>query len=296
MSNLRGIFPATVTPYDKSGTFDPVAMRKVIGHQLRAGVHGFYLCGGTGEGLLLKREEHRAVVETVIDEVGGKVPVISHVGAFQTDGALGRAEDARNAGVDAISALPPAYFYTPDEKEIVHYYRKLAEAAALPLLIYNIPARTGVTMTTKLYEDLLNIDDIIGMKDSTGDLFAIGKFIAQRPEATLFNGEDTVLLGGLMAGACGGIGLTYNLMPRWFVQLWDAVQDGNMAEAAELQEKINKCISILLNFNLIAAAKQMMAWIGLECGVPRTPLRELEDDEKIQLRKNLENTGYFEQA
>ena len=295
MKQLRGIFPATVTPFDKSGAFDPAAMRKIVRHQLKAGVHGFYLCGGTGEGLLLKREEHREVVETVIDEAGGKVPVISHVGAFQTDDTLARAEDARNAGVAAMSALPPAYFYKPDEKALVQYYRRLAEAAVLPLLIYNIPARTGVTMTPELYGELLDIENIIGMKDSTGDLFSIGRFVAQRPEATVFNGEDTVLLGGLLAGACGGIGMTYNLMPYWFVRLWDAVQAGNMKEAAGWQEKINKSVFVLLGFEGMAATKQTMAWMGLECGVPRTPLRALEDDEKDQLRKGLEAAGFFEQ-
>ncbi len=294
MKNLRGIFPATVTPYNKDGAFDAPAMRKIIRHQLEAGVHGFYLCGGTGEGLLLKREEHREVVETVIDEVGGKVPVISHVGAFQTDETLARAEDARNAGVDAMSALPPAYFYQPDEKALVRYYARLAEAAVLPLLIYNIPARTGVTMTPELYGELLDIDNIIGMKDSSGDVFSIGRFVAQRPDATVFNGEDTVLLGGLLAGACGGIGLTYNLMPRWFVQIWDAVQDGDMPAAAALQERINECIAVVISVEGLASAKQIMAWMGLECGVPRTPMRALDEEEKNQLRKGLEAVGFFE--
>ena len=293
MKELRGIFPATVTPYNKNGTFDASAMRKIIRHQLGAGVHGFYLCGGTGEGLLLTRKEHRAVAETVVDEVGGEVPVISHVGAFQTAETLARAEDARVIGVDAMAALPPAYFYKPDERGLVQYYTKLAETAALPLLIYNIPQRTGVTMTSKLYAQLLEIDNIVGMKDSSGDVYSIGRFVSQCPDAVVFNGEDTMLLGGLLAGACGGIGLTYSLMPQLFVRLWDAVKAANLPAAVAAQERINECIAAIISVEGIASAKQILAWMGLECGEPRTPIRPLDEEEKGRLRSALDAVGFF---
>ena len=196
MSELVGIFPATVTPFDNDGAFDAGAMRRIVRHQLGAGVHGLYVCGGTGEGLLLTTAEHRAVIETVVDEVAGKVPVVSHVGAFQTAETLARARDARAVGVDAVAALPPAYFYKPDDEGLLQYYSVLAEAAApLPLLIYNIPQRTGVAMTPELYARMLEIENIVGMKDSTGDVYAIGQFVSQRPEAVLFGGADSVLLG-----------------------------------------------------------------------------------------------------
>lgn len=295
MREFRGIFPAIVTPFTQSGDFDPGAMRRIVRYQLAAGVHGFYLCGGTGEGLLLTREEHRAVSETVVDEVGGKVPVISHVGAFRTDETLLRAEDARAAGVDAIAALPPAYFYKLDEKGLVGHYAKLAETAALPLLIYNIPQRTGVTMTSELYARLLEIDHIVGMKDSSGDVYALGRFAAQQPDAVLFNGEDRVLLGGLLAGACGGIGMTYNLMPRRFVKLWESVQAGNQLAAAKMQEGINECIAVIISFEGIAATKQIMAWLGHACGEPRSPIRPLDEDERSRLRKTLDAVGFFKE-
>ena len=261
MSQLRGIFPATVTPFDEGSVFDGAAMRRIVKYQLNAGVHGFYLCGGTGEGLLLTTSEHRAVAETVVDEVAGKATVVSHVGAFQTADTLVRAKDAKEVGVDAVAALPPAYFYKPDEQGLVQYYSLLAEEAApLPVLVYNIPQRTGVTMTPDLYDRLLEIENIIGMKDSSGDVFAIGGFVSQQPDAVIFNGDDTVVLGGLLAGARGGIGLTYNLMPQLFVKLWDAVQAGDMTLAAETQQCINERIAIVIRWEGLAAAKQILAW------------------------------------
>ena len=295
MSELRGVFPATVTPYDSDGAFDAAAMRKIVRHQLGAGVHGFYVCGGTGEGLLLTTAEHRAVAEAVVNEVAGEVPVISHVGAFQTAETLARAEDARAIGVDAIAALPPAYFYKPDEEGLVQYYSVLAAAASpLPLLIYNIPQRTGVTMTPDLYARLLEIDNVVGMKDSSGNVFAIGQFASQRPEAVLFSGDDSALVGALLAGASGGIGLTYNLIPQWFVRLWDAVQAADLPAAAAAQNRINECVAAVTSVEVIAAAKQSLAWMGLECGQPRTPIRPLDEGEQQRLRAALDGVGFFD--
>ncbi len=295
MSGLRGVYPATVTPCDSNGEVDAAAMRKILRHQLNAGVHGFYICGGTGEGLLLTTAEHRVVAETAVDEVAGKVPVISHVGAFQTAETMQRARDARAVGVDAIAAIPPSYFYKPDDDGMVSYYEELAAAGApLPLLIYNIPGRTGVTMTPDLYARLLEIDNVVGMKDSSGNLFGISQFVAQRPEAVLFSGDDTQLLYALLAGAGGGIGLTYNLMPQLFVQLWDAVQADDLPTAAATQNRINEFVAVICTVETIAAAKQTMAWMGLECGLPRSPIRPLREDEQQLLRGALEAVGFFE--
>lgn len=295
MTELRGVYPAIVTAFDSDGAFDEMAMRKIIRHQLTAGVHGFYSCGGTGEGLLLTTAEHRAVAETMVDEVAGKARVISHVGAFQTADALARAKDAREIGVDAIAALPPAYFYKPDDEGMLQYYTVLAAAAApLPLLIYNIPGRTGVTMTQELYGKLLEIDNVVGMKDSSGNIFEIGQFVAQRPDATMFSGDDTSLLAALLAGAGGGIGLTYNLMPQLFVRLWDAVQAADLPAAAATQNRINEVVTAIVSVEVVAAAKQTMAWMGLECGHPRTPIRPLNADEQHRLRTALDAVGFFD--
>ena len=296
MSELRGVYPATVTPCDSNGGFDAAAMRKIICHQLDAGVHGFYLCGGTGEGLLLTTAEHRTVVETAVDEVAGKVPVISHVGAFQTADTMERAKDALAIGVDAIAAVPPSYFYKPDDEGMLLHYTELAAAAApLPVLIYNIPGRTGVTMTPDLYAKLLEIDNVVGMKDSSGSVFGIGQFVAQCPQAVLFSGDDTQLLAALLPGAGGGIGLTYNVIPQLFVQLWDNVQAGDLPAAAATQNRINEFVAAIIRVEVIAAAKQTMAWMGLECGLPRSPIRPLREDEQQQLRGALDALGLFDE-
>ena len=121
MDNLRGIFPATVSTFDMDGKFDPVSMRRIVRHQIDAGVHGLYVCGGTGEGLLMNSKERQDLLETVLDETRGDVTVIAHVGAFQIPESIALAQHASGIGVDAISALPPSYFYKPDEISQINY-------------------------------------------------------------------------------------------------------------------------------------------------------------------------------
>ncbi len=295
MRELKGIYPAIVTAFDDEGAYDPEAMRRIVRHQLEAGVHGFYVCGGTGEGLLLTRQERQAVLETVLDEVQGRAGVIAHIGAFQTAETIALAGHASQAGTDAIAALPPAYFYRPDERALVRYYTAVAEATEIPLLIYNIPGRTGITMTRELLAHLLEVENIVGMKDSSGDVYALSLFLSGEEKPVVFEGEDSVLAAGLMVGACGGIGASYNMIPHLFVALWNSFQAGELEEVGKIQSRINQLIAALGLVDLFAGLKQTLAWMGLECGVPRTPNRPLTVAETAQLRRSLESAGFFEE-
>lgn len=292
---LAGIYPATVTPFSSDGTFSANAMRKIIRHQLDAGVDGFYLCGGTGEGLLLTREEREATLECVIDEVDGGAGVIAHVGAFQTAETIALARHASQAGADAIAALPPSYFYKPDHLGLVQYYTAIAEASDLPLLIYNIPQRTGVAMTEELFEEMLALPNVIGMKDSTGDIEALASFLGIGDNPVIFEGEDTTVLPALMTGAAGGVGATYNMMPQLYVKLWRAYQDRNFVTAESVQSRITEIIFALLKVDVISGVKQAVNWMGLECGEGRSPNRSLTDEEKTRLRTALDKVGFFDE-
>ena len=189
MTAFKGIYPAIVTPFDQAGAFSPAAMRAVVQYQLKAGVHGFYICGGTGEGLLLTVDERQAVLETVLQEVAGRAQVIAHVGAFQTADTLALARHAGQAGADAIAALPPAYFYKPDTLGLIRYYSEVASASSLPLLVYNIPHRVGINMTQGLFDQLLEIPNVVGMKDSSGNIYALSLFFLRRQDTRHLSGR-----------------------------------------------------------------------------------------------------------
>ena len=294
MKKLEGIIPAVITPFGKDGRFDPPAMRRVVSHQLAAGVDGLYVCGGTGEGLLMTSEERQEALETVLDEVDGRALVIAHIGAFRVDETMVLARHASQAGADAIAALPPAYFYVPDEVTLFRYYTAIAEASEVPVLIYNIPQRTGIAMTEELFERFLGVENIVGMKDSSGDIVSLGRFMTKGEDVVIFEGNDSVLLHGLLAGACGGIGASYNIMPQLLVKLWEAFQAKDIDAAASTQLTVNELIIAFRPWDLLGSIKQILSWMGLECGEPRTPNRSLTEDETAILRQSLETAGFFE--
>ena len=295
MDNLRGIFPATVSTFDRDGRFDPVSMRRIVRHQIDAGVHGLYVCGGTGEGLLMDSKERQDLLETVLDETRGDVILIAQIGAFQIPESIELAQHASEIGVDAISALPPSYFYKPDEISQINYYKSIAQVSKVPLLIYNIPQRTGIAMTESLYDELMQVDNIIGMKDSSGDIYTLGHLASKWKESVIFEGEDSLLLPSLIAGAIGGIGASYNLMPDLYVQLWEAYQGNNINKAAEIQARVNEVIrALLISPDLIGGIKQVLAWMDLECGAPLSPNRTLRPEEAVKLRKAFDNIGFFD--
>ena len=294
MKKLEGIIPATITPFRKDGGFDAPAMRRIVNHQLDAGVDGLYVCGGTGEGMLMTSGERQEALETVLDEVNGRALVIAHIGAFQVDETMVLARHASQAGADAIAALPPAYFYVPDEVTLVRYYTAIAEASEVPVLIYNIPQRTGIAMTDDLFERFLGVENIVGMKDSSGDIPSLGQFMTRGEDVVIFEGNDSVLLPGLLAGACGGIGASYNIMPQLLVRIWDAFQAKDIDVAASTQLTVNEVIRAFAPWDLLGSIKQILSWMELECGEPRTPNRSLTEDETVKLRQSLEAAGFFE--
>ena len=294
MRMLEGIYPATVTPFGDDGMFSPQLMAKIIRYQLDAGVDGFFLCGGTGEGLLLSREERESLLEFVLSEVSGQVGVIAHVGAYQTAETLALARHASEAGANAIAALPPGWFYRPDHLGLVQYYTAIHEASSVPLLMYNLPQRTGIEVTVELFEELMALPRIIGMKDSTGDIEGLSRFL-KIGTPTIFEGEDTAVLEALKAGAAGGVGATYNMMPDRFVKLYREFKDGHLDAAQDTQTKITEClVAALPNVDTIAATKQVVNWLGLECGYGRTPNRILTEDEQTRMRTGLERVGFFD--
>ncbi len=296
MIEIKGTYSATVTLCDSDGAYDLGAMRKVVQHQLEAGLDGFYLCGGTGEGMLLTVEERKAVLETVMDEVNGRAGIIVHVGAFRTAETLELVRPASEAGVDAIASLPTAYFHKPDRLALVRFYTALNDAASVPILIYNIPQRTEITMTQDLFDELLQLEYVVGMKDASGNIFSLGLFFTEDKKPIILEGEDTVVLSALLAGARVGIGLTYNLWPHHFSTLWKQFRAKDFEAAAKTQAHINEPIDALLQTDMFGGIKQVMAWIDLDSGAPRSPNRLLTEGETVKLRENLERVVFFEEV
>jgi len=297
MLKLTGILPAILTPFDKDGTVNTAVIRDVLEFHLAGGVSGFYVCGSTGEGLLLSEDERRLVAETVIDQVKGRVPVVVHVGAIATKSARALAAHAEEAGADGISSIPPIYFSVGAEG-VKQYYAQIAGASSLPFYVYNIPGATGINVGVDMMRDLLvAVPTLRGMKYTAYNLFEMGRVIElDGGRLNVLSGPDEMMIAAQAMGADGAIGSTYNVLPRLFVQAYEAFNAGDLATARELQSKGNWAINTFLQFPSLSALKEMMRLIGFDCGSARPPNLALTDEQKGRLREMLQEIGFFEFA
>ena len=290
---MRGILPAAVTPLDEAGRFLPAALEQLLARLYGAGVHGVYLCGSTGEGMLQTREQRQAVVETAMACTPRDRTVIVHVGAASLHEALALSSHAAKAGAHAISSLPPtsAQFSFAD---LLRYYEALAGGSDLPLLVYYFPDVAPAIDTAEQLATLCDLPNVIGVKFTDFDLFRMGNLT--RPGRAVFNGRDEVLAAGLLMGADGGIGTFYNLLPELFVEIYDAATAGRWDDARAAQRRVNVVIRIALQFPLFPAVKQMLAWSGLNCGVCLPPRSGLDRAQQDRLREALMAAGFDQLA
>jgi N-acetylneuraminate lyase len=287
----RGILPATVTPFDDHGRFAIRVFEQLLDRLYGAGVHGVYVCGTTGEGMLQSIRQRQAVAETAVACTPRGRQVIVHVGAASLDEALTLAAHAAKIGAHAISSLPPlsARF---SFAEILAYYDALARGSALPLVVYYFPEVSPSIATTEQLETLCSLPNVIGLKFTDFDLYRMAAIL--RPHRTVFNGRDEVLAAGLLMGANGGIGSFYNIAPALFVRLYDAAVAGRWEETRPLQQRINALIRLTLRFPLFPALKQILAWSGLPCGLCLPPRQPLDERQQSALRDGLVAEGFGE--
>jgi N-acetylneuraminate lyase len=267
----------------------------LVDMQIERGVSGFFVCGGTGEGLLLSAEERRAVLETVVETVAGRVNVIAHIGTLDTQTACALAAHAARLRVDAVSAVPPVYFRV-DANALYEHYRAIADAAdGLPLYPYHIPSATGVEISAQVMHRLMGIATVRGIKYSSYNLYDMRNIIELDPDRlTVLSGFDEVCVAALCMGAHGAIGTTYNVMPATFCALYRAMRTGDLARAQELQFRANRVITALLSAPLIPALKAVLTDQGYPCGNARPPQPALSDDERQRVIANVRAAGLEE--
>lgn len=276
---LTGILPAIVTPLDRRGRFNPDSFAKLIDRFYQAGADGIYVCGHTGEGLVQSVAQRKLVAEEAVRCSPRDKQVIIHTGAHSTDDAVELTAHASKLGVAAISSLPPAGFYSV--AEIQDYYRRLAAASSVPFLVYYIPDMCPSLTTADQIGELLRIPGVVGLKYTDFDLYKM--MLLKQMGAVIFNGRDEVMAAGLLMGADGGIGSTYNVFPELYTQLFRLTRQGQWDEAARVQREINERIRVLLRFPLVPAIKQILTWRGIDCGQAIAPRRPLTQDETRNL-------------
>lgn len=283
MKKLKGLFAALITPFAKNGGVNYRQLENIVEFLIERGIDGFYVCGSTGEAFLLTVEERKKILETVVAKNNGRASVIAHVGSIGTDLSVDLAKHAKSAGADAVSSVTP-FYYKFSRNEIIRYYYDLADRSQMPTVVYNFPSLTGFALSVEDVNELAKNKNIVGIKHTCLDLYALERFKKFHPELSVFNGHDEVMLYGLMAGADGGIGSTYNFMPHKFRRLYQMVSEGKIQEAQAAQHEINDVIDCVGKYGAMRTAKEFLRDWGFDCGDCRAPFTPLTDDEKSILK------------
>jgi len=285
VENINKIFSALVTPINEDESLNLDALKRLVNFEINSGVEGFYCCGSSGEGLLLSNEERKLFLETVIKEVNGRVPVVSHIGTIRTNDVIDLAKHAKSMGVAAVSMIPP-YYYKFSMDEIMKYYEDVIDAVSdLPVIVYNIPQFTGVSFTKENAGRLLDNPRVVGIKHTSTDLFGLERMVQNYPEKTFLNGFDEIFLSGLAAGATAAIGTTVNLYPKTFKRIRELYQCGEIEHARQVQHLVNHRVEETVAVGIFSAMKYILKSQGIDCGICRKPFKELTDDQKARLDK-----------
>lgn len=287
MKNLAGIYPALPTPMGADGQIEVANLRRLVDVVISQGVDGLYVGGSTAESFHLTEDERKQIAETVLHQAAGKVKVIVHTGAGGTDAALRLSKHARAHGADAISSVPPIYFkYTTEE--IIGYYLDLIEQSDMPLVVYNIPAFTGINMTQGPIRELFKHSRVVALKHTNTNMYELERMLSHNPSLIALNGYDEAFLSGLSMGASGMIGSTVNFMARKFIGLRDAFLSGRHAEALKLQTEVNEVVETMVEVGVFNAVKYAITLRGIDCGSCRRPFKPLSEADKRRVKAVLE--------
>ena len=285
MSSLSGgVLPALVTPIQADGSVNTAALEKLLAGVFAAGVDGVYVCGSTGEGLLLSAEARKTVVEVAVKCAPAKKQVIAHIGTETLETTLDLARHASKEGVTAVSSLPPPRMAV---RELPDFYAAIARNSDVPVVAYYFPGRMERELTLEELSTITGIPGVSAVKFTDYDLYKLSLLAAQG--VTIFNGRDEVFAAGLLMGAAGGIGSIYNLIPGSFVRLFAAATSGRWESARKLQRRINQLIAVLLEYPLIAAIKEALRSEGIECGSALSTPHTLSDKQTEQLNRQLDS-------
>ena len=295
---IRGLLPAVFTPMRADGALNLDQVKPIAAQLIDEQVGGFYVCGSTGEGPSLSREERTAVAEAYINAAAGRAPVIVQVGHTSIAEAQLLAAHAQQHGAAAISATPPNYFKPASLDILIDCLAEIAAAApGLPFYYYHIPRMTAVEIDVVRLLDLAaeRMPQFAGVKYSATTVYELQACAAAAGgRFNVLFGCDEMLLSGLAGGAHGAVGSTYNFAAPLYRRVIDAFQQGDMPTAQRHQANAVAMVRVLTGFAANPAIKTMMKLIGLDCGPTRLPQRPLSADEENRLRQEMRRIGFFD--
>lgn len=286
---IKGIIPPIVTPMNEDESVNLEALRRLIDRQIKAGVHGIFALGTNGEFYILSAEEKEAVLEAAIDAVGGRVPVYAGTGCPGTRETIRFSRRAKDMGADILSIICP-YFAAVSQNEIQEHFTAVAKAVDMPIVIYNMPARTGANIAPATIARLAQIDNIVAVKDSSGNFDNMLQYIEQTKglDFTVLSGNDSLILWNLLAGGSGGIAGIANIYPHTLVSIYETFVAGDAAKAKEVQDSIRDIRSNFRFGNPNTIVKKAVNLLGYPAGPCRAPFNYIPEEGVDALKKTLE--------
>jgi 4-hydroxy-tetrahydrodipicolinate synthase len=267
----RGVLPALVTPFTADEAVDEAALRALVRHVLPH-VNGMVPCGTTGEFVYLTADEQRQIIEIVVDEVAGRVPVVAGTGAASTRLAVQLAQQAQKAGASACLVVTP-FFLHPSDKGIYQHFYEIARSVDIPIILYNIPQVVDAYLPRTVVEDLADIPNIVALKDSSGNLtYTMEVLEMTRGRLDVLIGHDEVVLPALAGGCSGMILASAQVFPEVWQKVYAAVQAGDLQQARELQLSVQKLARIFCRHGGGVPVKVALNMMGVKVGGPRRPL------------------------
>jgi 4-hydroxy-tetrahydrodipicolinate synthase len=292
---LNGIFPPLTTPFDQNGDVDYDSLKRNLTRYNQTGLAGYIAFGSNGEAVHLSEQEQSRVLETIKREAAPGMLVVAGVNELSTRGAVAATKRALESGADAVLVITP-YFYKAAMTQSVlgSFYREVADNSPLPVLIYNVPQNTGVIIETSAIATLASHGNIIGIKDSAGNMAAVTDTIRRAPESfSVLVGNGGILYPALMMGAAGAVLAIACLAPAACVELYKAVGSGDQAKARDLQRRIAPLSHLVTAHLGVAGLKAAMGIAGFFGGAPRRPLESVSDSDRERIRTDMLESGLF---
>ncbi len=288
---LRGCGTALVTPFAADGSIDEAALRSFVNWQIDEGIHFVVPCGSTGEAATMTLEEQRRVVEITVEEVNGRVPVLAGSGSNDTKKAIALSKDMKAAGATHLLHTSPMY-NKPPQRGIIAHFRAIADATDLPVIVYNVPGRTGSNVEASTTLELAEHENITAVKEASGNLAQIGEIIRGRPENfTVLSGDDSITLAVMAEGGDGVVSVTSNVVPRLAAQMVELWDNGDPKGARDIAHRLAPwTIAAFVESNPIPA-KAALAMMGQIQNVLRLPLVTLKDSHSAAVREALQAAG-----
>ena len=288
---FTGAGVAIVTPMnpDESINFDRLG--QIIDNQIENGTDAIVICGTTGESATMTDQEHVDCIEYAVKRVNGRVPVIAGAGSNHTSYAVWMSKEAKRVGADALLHVTP-YYNKTSQTGLIRHFNAVADATDLPIILYNVPSRTGVNITPATYRELAKHPNIVAAKEASGNISQIAQ-IAQAcgDELDLYSGNDDQIVPLLSLGAKGVISVLSNIMPRETHDICRLFFEGKIAESRALQLKLLPLINALFSDVNPIPVKEAMNMMGWECGECRLPLVSMQPQAKEHLRVLMQEQG-----